>query len=51
MVKITYDLNNKKDVEHVENYYWLKYQFKCIEFDMLGDAKICESILILPISL
>ena len=42
MVKITYDLDNVKDAEMVENYYWLKYQFKCIEFDILGDAKIYE---------
>ena len=40
MVKITYDLNNKKDVEMVDNYFWLKYQFKVLNFDVLGNKKL-----------
>ena len=40
MVKITYNLNNKKDVEFVEDYFWLKYQFKVLNFDVLGNKKL-----------
>ena len=42
MVKITYDLNNKKDAELVENYYWLKYQLKVLKFDILSNKDINE---------
>ena len=42
MVKITYDLNNKNDVEMVENYCWLKYQFKVINFDILNNIAITK---------
>ena len=44
MVKITYDLNNKKDVELVENYYWLKYQLKVIEFDIYSNETLCSQL-------
>ena len=40
MVKITYDLNNKKEVDMIENYYWLKYQFEVIESDILNNSDL-----------
>ena len=45
MVKITYNLNNKKDVEFVEDYFWLKYQFKVIESDILSNEKLDDLIM------
>jgi len=33
MVKITYDDDNKKERELVENYYFYKYYVKSLEFD------------------
>lgn len=39
MVKITYDDDNKKERELVENYYFYKYYVKSLEFDFKNYKK------------
>jgi len=45
MVKITYNEDNKEEVEAVENYFWFIYQLEVIEFDILRNTMLTQDII------
>ena len=43
-MRITYDMNDKKQSQEIENYYWFKYELKVLKFDLLRNSYIKELI-------
>jgi hypothetical protein len=44
ITKITYDLNNKEDVDMINDYYFLKYYINSIYFDWINTLRVTDEI-------